>query len=586
MYADFRRSSGGKGTSFKGALDYYLNDKGEEGERLDTDERVDVLEMRNLATDEARDAWFEMMNTAEASTALKEAAGIPKGGRAGAKPVFTYYLGWHESEKPDRAAMLEAARSTIRMLGLGNHQAIIVSHSDTQHHHVHVIVNRVDPQNGIYAPLSNSWKALKGWAIDYSKAHGTSWHVPLEQAKQARAERRTSGSARQSDFNQAAQPRQEPLKPAWQERRDAERAAQRAAEASAAATLKAQLAGRWSALRQHEARQTERRGREIRGVWQERQAIRRVILEKYREANDALWKQSTGPQPRPSRGRTERNDALLRQMADARRLFERQEKSFAGRLANARQLAGGRSLLVIARLAMNQQERRRQFDAFQNETAAQGRRGNVSPVEARRAKFETRRIKSDQLKGMRAAELAEFDKETQQIVAGFKARHSEEMANEKTASDTLAAEGRAAWAEHARAHRQPVSRKRGEQNKAKSETGRQAEAAQPEQSQETPSEPARDRFGRSRERGPRQPRKPRDRAAQTPQPTDSKGRQDGAQQTSDSFNQTGRGADPLRQAEAAHAWTPEQREAITRAEARTAAERQASERDPDRGLER
>lgn len=590
VFADFRRSTGGKGTSFKGALAYYLNDKGKEGERLDTDERVDVLELRNLVTEDARDAWFEMMNTAEASAALKEAAGIRKGGRAGAQPVFTYYLGWHDSETPDRAAMLDAARSTIRLLGLEHHQAVVVSHSDTQHRHVHVIVNRVDPQTGVYAALSNNWKALKSWAIDYSKEHGTSWHVPLEQAKQARSERQADKSARQSAFNQAAQARQEQRKPAWQERRDAERAAHRAAEEAAAATLKAQLAARWSALRRHQAHQAERRQREIRGVWEERRAIRRVILEKYREANDALWKQPAAPR-RPPSGRSEQGDALVRRMADARRLFERRERSFAGRLANARQLAQGKSLLAVARLAMDQQERRRQFDAFQNKTAARGRQGNTSPVEVRREKFETRRFKSERLKGMRAAELAEFDQETQRIVAGFKARHGEEAENEKAAASTLAAEGRAAWAEHARAHRRPVSRKRSEQGRGRPETGRQADAEQAEQTQETPAEPVKDRYGRNRERGSRQPRPPRqaraDRATPTPQPTDSKGRQDGStQQAANSFNETGRGADPLRQAEAAHVWTPEQREAITRAEARTAAERQANERDPGRDFGR
>lgn len=562
---------------------YYLNDKGEEGERLDTDERVDVLELRNLVADEARDAWFEMMNTAEASAALKEAAGIPKGGRAGTKPVFTYYLGWHDSETPDRAAMLDAARSTIRMLGLENHQAVIVSHSDTQHRHVHVIVNRVDPQTGIYAPLSNSWKALKSWAIDYSKAQGTRWHEPLEQAKQAHAERRASTGARPASFNQAAQPRQQPEKPAWQERRDAERAAQRAAEASAVAALKAQLAARWSALRQHQGQQDERRGREIRGVWQERQAIRRVIVEKYREANDALWNPTAKPWTRPSHGRTDRDDVLLRRMADARRLFERREESLAGRLANARQLAGSKSLLVIARLAMNQQERRSRFDAFQNDTAARDRRGNTSPVEPRRAKFETQRIKSDQIKQMRAAELAEFDRETHQIVAGMKNRHGEERANEKAASDTLAAEGRAAWADHAKAHRQPVSRQRGEQDGTTVGTGQQPETAREGEGRETPSEPARDRFGRSRERGPRQPRKSRDRAERT----EYEGQQDGtARQTAESFNEASSSQNRARQAEAAYAWTPEQRAAIAQAKARRAAERQASERDPGQGRER
>ena len=65
----------GRGTSFKGALLYYLHDK----ERATTAERVGFVELINLATDDPHGAWREMMATAEAADELKRRAGVRQG---------------------------------------------------------------------------------------------------------------------------------------------------------------------------------------------------------------------------------------------------------------------------------------------------------------------------------------------------------------------------------------------------------------------------------------------------------------------------------------------------------------------------
>ena len=62
----------GRGTSFKGALTYYLHDKG----TTETAERVSFVEMGNLVTKDPCQAWREMMVTAEAADQLKAAAGL------------------------------------------------------------------------------------------------------------------------------------------------------------------------------------------------------------------------------------------------------------------------------------------------------------------------------------------------------------------------------------------------------------------------------------------------------------------------------------------------------------------------------
>src|SRR5690606_20749918 len=53
------------------------------------------------------------------------------------------------------------------------HQAMIVCHNDEPHSHVHVLVNRVSPVNGVAATLSLSKRKLSEWALDYERRRGT-----------------------------------------------------------------------------------------------------------------------------------------------------------------------------------------------------------------------------------------------------------------------------------------------------------------------------------------------------------------------------------------------------------------------------
>lgn len=574
VFADFRAETSGLGTSFKGALAYYLHDK-VEGERPTTDERVDVLELRNLATDIPEHAWFEMMNTAEASAALKEAAGIPKGGRAGTKPVFTYYLSWADGERPDRAAMLDAAQTTLKKFGLLDHQAMIVSHTDTNNFHVHVIVNRVNPENGRYANLSNSWKTLKEFAVEYSKERGTSWHVPLEQAKQAREQRRQT--SRQAGFNagaRATSPAGSSGRAAWTGQKTAGND-NRAGEEAAAAKLRATLDAKWTALREFEQGRAAERYTETAQFRADRKALRDAIYAKYAEAYEAIWKPRAGqPASRPS----PMPDKVLVQLRRQRRTFETRERGLFGRLMNARQLAKGGSFLTVARLAMNGGERRRLFDLAQRKTASDGRWGKKVEQKVR-ADFapEPKRFRADRLKLMRADELARFDRETQQLRSALAARQSQQTGNEKAMKAALSAEGKAAWVRHAAAHRPPTAKTQASQERAK--------AAPAE-----PAKPTHDRFGRSRDRKPRAPRAGRqDRAGRT-STGEATGRTEGpAGEAATAFNSEARHQPAAERAsvalpgEAVPEWTEAQRERMAVYEAEQAAERANTHDDRGRG---
>jgi len=182
----------GKGSSFKGAGQYYLHDKG-----AGTADRVAFTHTENLPTDNPETALKIMAHTAMHQAQIKAANGAVKTGRKLTQAVYAYSLSWHPDERPDRQDMLEAARQTIQALGLADHEAVFVSHNDEQHPHIHVIVNRVNPQTGIAAKLSNDRLILSRWAEEYERRHGK---IRCEERVQNNAERRARKARGESGF--------------------------------------------------------------------------------------------------------------------------------------------------------------------------------------------------------------------------------------------------------------------------------------------------------------------------------------------------------------------------------------------------
>lgn len=163
------------GSSFKGAAAYYLHDKREAGEdERTTTERVDWTATRGLATDDPELAIKIMAATAMDQDRLKKEAGIKNTGRKSADSVYAYSLAWHpdEAENIDKAEMLKAADESLKAIGAQDHQAVIVAHNDEPHPHVHVILNRVSPEDGKMLTKSNDFRKLESWALDYRIERG------------------------------------------------------------------------------------------------------------------------------------------------------------------------------------------------------------------------------------------------------------------------------------------------------------------------------------------------------------------------------------------------------------------------------
>lgn len=159
-----------KGTSFKGAAQYLLHDKG----TLETSERVTWTEVRNLMSDDPEMAWRIMAATAMDQSRLKENAGVPNTGRKSNKSVLHFSLAWHpeEAESLTREEMIQAADDAIKAIGADSRQLLIVAHDDEDHPHLHILCNRVSPENGVMLSSSNDRLKLSEWAQQYEEERG------------------------------------------------------------------------------------------------------------------------------------------------------------------------------------------------------------------------------------------------------------------------------------------------------------------------------------------------------------------------------------------------------------------------------
>ena len=197
------------GSGFVGAGMYYMHDKREdENENLrrrpsaaeyflsgkgpdQSADRVGFTATRNLPTDDPMTALRHMAFTAShahdirvaAVAASAKATGLsydeyvkktnPFRGRKGQKPVYSLSLSFEPGDpEATKENMLKAADEVRHVLGMEKHLCLIVQHTDTKHPHVHLIINRVDPQTGLFAKIGNDRLKLSEWALEWERRYG------------------------------------------------------------------------------------------------------------------------------------------------------------------------------------------------------------------------------------------------------------------------------------------------------------------------------------------------------------------------------------------------------------------------------
>ncbi|MEP0548812.1 MAG: relaxase/mobilization nuclease domain-containing protein [Rhodothermales bacterium] len=118
------------GKSFS-ALSAYL-EHGKTGEETG---RIEWVETRGLFERDLERVAEEMRDTAALSERCQ-------------RPCFHLSISFDHGDVPTREEMVAVAEQTLRDIGLDSHQAVIASHNDREHQHVHLMVNRVHPETG------------------------------------------------------------------------------------------------------------------------------------------------------------------------------------------------------------------------------------------------------------------------------------------------------------------------------------------------------------------------------------------------------------------------------------------------------
>ena len=91
------------------------------------------FEAENFITDDLKSQTLEMLALSYSAVRSQD-------------PMDHYVLSWQEGEQPSIAQARQAVHITLKHLGLQGHQVIWGMHSDTDHVHIHIEVNRVHPE--------------------------------------------------------------------------------------------------------------------------------------------------------------------------------------------------------------------------------------------------------------------------------------------------------------------------------------------------------------------------------------------------------------------------------------------------------
>lgn len=128
---------------------------------------------------------------------------MPNTGRKSTKVVQTYSLSWHPDEAAtlNRDEMVRAVDASLKVLGAENRQAVIVCHTDQDHPHVHVTLNRVDPEDGSMLTTSNNFYKLSDWANRYERERGRIL-TPRREEKREQRERNADKTERRKHAEQ------------------------------------------------------------------------------------------------------------------------------------------------------------------------------------------------------------------------------------------------------------------------------------------------------------------------------------------------------------------------------------------------
>ncbi|WP_262300149.1 relaxase/mobilization nuclease domain-containing protein [Microvirga sesbaniae] len=472
--------SGGRGSSFKHALLYYLHDKRPEGSNEahpDTAGRTGFVHLNNLATDNPDEAWREMATLCNVANILQRENAEREGKRYRRRadleqPVYAYSLNFHEddfkgwTDEDRRAAMLEQAQASIRALGMEDHQAVIVEHLPEPRPeggftspHVHVCLNLIHPETGIANKLFMDEVKLSDLCAEYEISRGVI-RSPTEHEKYM-AKLAKTNKRRHAEIQKMTLTHAEPVttghqtRDEWKARKGRDNSKAASAEAAA---IKKRFNDEYRQRRQREDAARERRRAEMNLAWKNYQTAKRELWQNYQPQINEVWK-------RPRRGdlsalqrvraflhdpaqtlRDQRDrrewKALGRRQWQERRAFQMRERTITGAIGNAIRLSrvGGATvyrgrLAGVFHLTRDAAERRRLFEVQQE----------ASKKALRDRQNARKKLLADPIKAKRDAEISAMAEAYQRKRDEIEARHTREGAAEKAARAASNLQRAAAW---------------------------------------------------------------------------------------------------------------------------------------------
>lgn len=158
------------GTGFKGEVEYLMCGH---LDSLDPD-RVAWTETRNLPTDDPRAAARIMAATARDSMSRQA-------------PVYHVSVSFDYGDPDDRRTMRRVADRLLRDLRLQGHQVVIVAHRDRAHAHLHLVVNRVHPEElKVWSTWKDYWRierSLRAQEVELGMRVVPGWVFPVFDAQ-------------------------------------------------------------------------------------------------------------------------------------------------------------------------------------------------------------------------------------------------------------------------------------------------------------------------------------------------------------------------------------------------------------------
>ncbi|MBO1811635.1 relaxase/mobilization nuclease domain-containing protein, partial [Serratia ureilytica] len=87
-------------------------------------------------------------------------------------PVYHFILSWREEDNPRDSDIFECVTHSLEKLGMAEHQYVSAIHRDTDNVHVHVAVNRVNPQTYKAASLWKNYDTLQKCCRELEARYG------------------------------------------------------------------------------------------------------------------------------------------------------------------------------------------------------------------------------------------------------------------------------------------------------------------------------------------------------------------------------------------------------------------------------